>query len=199
MTHLGEDPDSFPHCLLHYYSAPGPGDAHGGPGRQGGCTTEPDAPGRAGCAAHLCYLLGPKVKCLISLCLSVLHVKSFRPWPGTWYIYKCFINVTCYHYGHISLKNREFFKGSYLFIYVFIWGRGRVWEREHEGKGRGRGRSSLPTEQGPPTQVLIPGPWDHDQSWRQTLNDWPTQAPHDYTFYMLQKENIYFKICMSLE
>lgn len=67
----------------------------------------PFARARAGSESHLCYLLGPKAKRVIFLCFSVPHVGIFRPWPGTWYIYKCFINVTCYRYGHVSLKNRE--------------------------------------------------------------------------------------------
>ena len=41
----------------------------------------------------------------------------------------------------------------------------------------GRGRNSLPVTS--PMWDLIPGPWDHDLSLRQTLNHWATQEPQE--------------------
>ena len=51
-----------------------------------------------------------------------------------------------------------------------------IHERHKERRrDKGRGRSRLPA--GSPMWNLIPGPQDHDLSWRQLLNHWATQAP----------------------
>ena len=51
------------------------------------------------------------------------------------------------------------------------------WEREKQAS---RGAGNL-------MQGLIPGPWDHDPSWRQMLNDWATQAPQEGPLYTYMK------------
>ena len=52
-------------------------------------------------------------------------------------------------------------------IYLFM-------KHRERGRDTSRGRSRLLT--GSPMWDLIPGPWDHSLSWRQTPNHWATQA-----------------------
>ena len=68
-----------------------------------------------------------------------------------------------------------FFLRFYLFIH-----------EKHRERGRdiGKGRSRLPA--GNLMWDLIPGPWDHDLSQRQTLNHWATQAPFILVLNSLQ-------------
>ena len=56
-----------------------------------------------------------------------------------------------------------------LFKNLFIWERKSSWIV----RSRGRGRSGLSTEQRAWCGALSQDPWDHDLSWRQTLN-WPS-------------------------
>ena len=58
---------------------------------------------------------------------------------------------------------------SACYFFFFIYLAHRVKEHKQWG-GRGRGRSRLPTEHEARHGGSIPGPWDHDLSWRQTLN-----------------------------
>ena len=67
---------------------------------------------------------------------------------------------------HKTVKTFFFFK--ILFIHERYTQRGR---------DIGRGRSGFPA--GSLMQDSIPGPRDHDLSWRQTLNHWATQVPQD--------------------
>ena len=52
--------------------------------------------------------------------------------------------------------------------------------REREAEMTGRGRNRLPV--GSLMWDLVPGPWDHDWSQRQTLNHWATQMPLSLTY-----------------
>ena len=51
---------------------------------------------------------------------------------------------------------------------LFIWEKNRACTSR--GRNKRRGRNRLPIEQGTPTWGSIPGPWDHDLSPRQTVN-----------------------------
>ena len=76
--------------------------------------------------------------------------------------------------------------------------RGRESKRDSMNKvgDRGRRRSKLPTEEGAHWQGLIqgciPGPWDHDPSWRQTLN----QLSHPGT---PKREFLTFHLCTVIQ
>ena len=63
-----------------------------------------------------------------------------------------------------------FLQGKYPHFFKRLYLRER--EKEHkQGAGAERGRSKLPTEQRTQQRgALIPGPWNHDLSQRQTLN-----------------------------
>ena len=56
------------------------------------------------------------------------------------------------------------------FIYLFVYERHRK-----RGRDIGRGRSRLSARS--PMWDLIPGPWDHTLSQKQTLNHWAIQVP----------------------
>ena len=66
------------------------------------------------------------------------------------------------------------FRGFFFLRFYLL-----IYERHRD---RGSGRSRLPL--GSPMWDLIPGPGDHDLSWRQTLNHLATQVPlfflHEY-------------------
>jgi len=91
-----------------------------------------------------------------------------------------------------------FISFSFLKI-LFIYLRERVRVCMSRGRGTGRGRSRLPTEQGAWWEGLIPGPWDHDLSRRQTFNwlshpgaPWPSLpalrcTPHSDKHRMIKK------------
>ena len=66
-------------------------------------------------------------------------------------------------------------------IYLFIYLTERETQRESEHKqGKWERENQASRWAGSLMWGSIPEPWDHDLSWRQTLNDWATQAlPHD--------------------
>ena len=71
----------------------------------------------------------------------------------------------------MAVELRKSLLGLFCFLrfYLFIHERHRERERERErGKDTGRGRSRLPVRS--LRQDLIPGPWVHAWSLRQTLN-----------------------------
>ena len=61
----------------------------------------------------------------------------------------------------------------FVFIYLFM----KDMEREAETQAEGEAGSQM--------WGLIPGPGDHDLSWRQTLNHWAIQEPHEFIFKIL--------------
>ena len=63
--------------------------------------------------------------------------------------------------------------GYTFFLKRFYWlerERGKEEGSRREGRGRGRRRSRLPAEREAGGGAQSQGPWDHDLSWRQTLN-----------------------------
>ena len=89
--------------------------------------------------------------------------------------------------SHIEngIKMQCFFLRFYLFIH----------ERHTErGRDIGRGRSRLPV--GSLMQGSIPGPWDHDLSQRQTLNQWTTQISQSQ--FRSWPQDCEFKPCVRL-
>ena len=66
-------------------------------------------------------------------------------------------------------RNTELEQFSFLFLWFYLL----IHERHTERSTNiGRGRSRLLT--GSPMRDSIPGPWDGDRSWEQTLNHWAT-------------------------
>ena len=59
------------------------------------------------------------------------------------------------------------------------------------GRDIGRGRSRLPA--GSLMQDLIPGPRDHDLSWRQTLNHWAIRVSHLHWATQASPETLIFQ------
>ena len=87
-----------------------------------------------------------------------MHLATVCP-PGV-----CLLGSDAYKQGltlDVLRAWRDFFFKD--FIYLFM----RDTERTRD---IGRGRSRLPAGTGNLMQDLIPGPWDHDLSQRQTLN-----------------------------
>ena len=63
------------------------------------------------------------------------------------------------------IKDFIYYLFIYLFVYLFMW------VREHEqGEWQREREKQTPCWAGSPKWGSIPGPWDHDPSWRQTLN-----------------------------
>ena len=83
----------------------------------------------------------------------------------------CRWKITFYEFGELCLVEKiSFYFFFFFFKILFVYS----WERERS-RDIGRGRSRLPV--GSPIWDLIPGPWDHDLSWRQMLNHWATGCP----------------------
>ena len=85
-------------------------------------------------------------------------------WPGIWM-------------GDLTSKGiryhqRDVFSSSSFLKTLFIWERER--ERKAQAGGGAEGEADSPLSK-KPNAGLIPGPWDHDLSWRQMLNHWATQ------------------------
>ena len=73
-----------------------------------------------------------------------------------------------YRAPYLLMFIEHFFKD-----FIFIDLKETEWERQHKQEvGKGRGRSRFPVK-----QDSIPGPWDHDLSWRQMLNQLSHPGP----------------------
>ena len=78
----------------------------------------------------------------------------------------------------------------FLRFYLFIW------QTMYTHTSRGRGRSRLPMEQGGSlTWSSIPGPWDHDLSRRQTLNQLNHPGAPQSKCLFERKDSILFYSC----
>ena len=120
-----------------------------------------------------CFLPANKALVLILYIYRYQMVNCFISWPeksGSYLKTHLVLLFVC----NLDIPRSQvfFFKD---FIYLFRFLKNIIWEREHEkmsmneGGGAARGRSRHPTEQGGWGRGRIPGPCNHDLSWRQML------------------------------
>ena len=109
------------------------------------------------------------MSCLFITELCLLCVMDTSPLADT-LIYK--------HFLLICGLSFHFLKGIFFFFLIFI-------HERHTERSRdiGRGRSRLPV--GRLMWDSLPGSWDHDQSQRQSLNHWTTQALPFFFFLII--------------
>ena len=79
-------------------------------------------------------------------------------------------------YGPHEQKEKQAVYFIFFLKILFIWQRETQRGREHKEGEREREKQAS-HRAGSPMRGSIPGPWAHDLSWRQRLNDWVTQAP----------------------
>ena len=68
----------------------------------------------------------------------------------------------------VILKNKLVFHFYLFYLFIFLWFYAFIHERPERGRDVDRERSRFPA--GSPKWDSIPGPQDHDLSWRQMLN-----------------------------
>ena len=114
-----------------------------------------------------------------------------------WRQCKCSVSprlTHCLWYPSVDLVCNSYWAVCLLVIFYFSLSLSLkillIYLRDVErGRDTGRGRSRLLT--GSPMWVWIPGPWDHDLSWRQMLNHWTIQVPHlSFLKILLERERV---------
>ena len=93
-----------------------------------------------------------------------------------------------FFFGDANNNNRMHWLISFLRFYLFIWERESMsWRQRMEAEAEREKQTRHWA--GGLTRDLIPGPWDHNLSWRQTLN--PLSHPGSLVLI------IFFQVCLS--
>ena len=130
-----------------------------------------------------------------SLHIPYLDLQAFLPLSRS----RIKLIALLYHLHSWFLANNFLFPTKWLlhgkehilfFKILFIWESMHTWVEAVAEEGGGEKQTPCWAES--PTQGSIPGPWDHDLSWRQTLNGLSHPGTPRNTFYiMTPKAHIY--------